>query len=187
MPSRSVRPLTPGRWDDFETLFGERGACAGCWCMFPLLGRKAWEAGKGRGNRRAMKQRVDSGVVPGLLAYEVDEPIGWIALAPRETYPLLERSRVMAPVDDEPVWSVVCFFVARQHRGRGVTVDLLNAAANYARQLGGRILEGYPVDPDKRAAPAFIWHGTAAAFRKAGFEEVVRRSPTRPLMRLELR
>lgn len=180
-------PLTPARWADFEALFGERGACAGCWCMFSLLSRKEWEAGKGAGNREAMKSRVDSGVVPGLLAYEGGEAVGWIALAARETYPLLERSRIMAPVDDEPVWSVVCFFVDRQHRGQGLSVALLNAAAEYARQRGARILEGYPVDPDKPTAPAFAWHGTASAFRKAGFEEVVRRSPTRPLMRRELR
>jgi GNAT superfamily N-acetyltransferase len=186
MTSLSFHPLTSSRWDDFAALFGERGACAGCWCMFPLLARKAWEAGKGEGNREAMRERVRSGVVPGLLAYEGDAPIGWIALAPRETYPLLERSRIMAPYDDKPVWSVVCFFIDRERRGKGLTVELLHAAADYAHQQGARVLEGYPVDPEKRTAPAFAWHGTAAAFRAAGFEEVERRSPTRPLMRRTL-
>lgn len=182
----SFHPLTSDRWGDFAALFGERGACAGCWCMFPLLARKEWEAGKGARNRKAMKKRVDSGVVPGLLAYEAGKPIGWIALAPRETYSLLERSRIMAPLDDEPVWSVVCFFIDRRHRGRGLSVKLLEAAAKYARKQGARILEGYPVDPEKPTAPAFAWHGAAPAFQRAGFEEVARRSPTRPLMRRRL-
>lgn len=187
MSKLAFHALTPSRWSDFEALFGERGACAGCWCMFPLLARKEWEAGKGERNRKAMKKRVDSRVVPGLLAYEGSEAVGWIALAPRETYPLLERSRVMAPLDDEPVWSVVCFFIDRKHRGRGLTVELLNAAADYAGEQGARILEGYPVDPDKPTSPAFIWHGTASAFTRAGFEEAERRSPTRPVMRRNLR
>lgn len=186
MASRAFHPFTPERWSDFETLFGERGACAGCWCMYSLISRKEWEAGKGESNRRAMKARVEGGSVPGVLAYEDDEPVGWIALAPRETYPLLERSRIMAPLDERPVWSVVCFYVDRKYRGRGLTVELLNAAADFARAQGAEILEGYPVDPDKATAPAFAWHGTASAFRKAGFEEMERRSPTRPLMRRRL-
>ena len=127
---------------------------------------------------------MDSGKVPGLLAYVGGDPIGWCAVAPRTAYPVLQRSRVLKPVDNEPVWSVACFFIARPYRGRGVSVKLLEAAARYARKRGARIVEGYPIEPRRGKVPdVFAWTGLAPAFRKAGFEEVLRRSPTRPIMR----
>ena len=183
----TVAPLEPARWADFVKLFGPRGACAGCWCMFPRLRTAEWRT-QGVSNRRSMKRIVDAGDPPGLLAYEGGEAVGWIAVAPRESYPRLERSRILKPVDEERVWSVMCFFVARDARGRGITVKLLRAACDHVAAQGGRILEGYPVDPKGgRYAPAFAWHGLAAAFRAAGFKEVARRSPGRPVMRKALR
>ncbi len=180
-------PLTPDRWRDLERLFGERGACGGCWCMWWRLTGKEFEAGKGEPNRRAMKKLVDAGAEPGILAYEGGEPVGWCALAPRASYGRLARSRILAPVDERPVWSVVCFFVDRRWRERGVSVALLEAAAAHARERGAELLEGYPVEPRKARAPAvFVYTGLAAAFRRAGFAEVARRSPTRPIMRREL-
>lgn len=183
----TVHPLTPDRWADFERLFGANGACGGCWCMWLRLPRKAFDAGKGAGNKRAMRNRVKDGAAPGLLAYDGGAPVGWVAVAPREEYPALERSRIMQPVDDRPVWSVTCFFVAKTHRNTGLTVELLEAAVAYVRGQGGRIVEGYPVEPNGEMAPAFAWHGLASAFRAAGFREVARRSPTRPLMRRTIR
>ncbi|MBI4467224.1 MAG: GNAT family N-acetyltransferase [Acidobacteria bacterium] len=139
---------------------------------------------RGPGNKRTLKRMVAAGKPPGLLAYANGQPIGWCALAPRAAYSGLERSRVLKPVDEKPVWSVVCFFVARPYRGRGLTVKLLGAAAAYARKQGARILEGYPVEPKRGRWPdAFAYTGTASAFRRAGFREVARRSATRPLMR----
>jgi GNAT superfamily N-acetyltransferase len=115
-------------------------------------------------------------------------PAGWVALAPREEYPLLARSRVLHPVDEKPVWSVVCFFIASAYRGHGLTVALLRAAATFAKRRGGWCLEGYPIDPPGEALPdTAAYHGLAASFRRAGFREVARRSPTRPIMRLQLR
>jgi GNAT superfamily N-acetyltransferase len=182
-----VHPVTPERWRDLERLFGERGACGGCWCMWWRLSRPEFERSKGAGNKRALEALVESGKVPGLLAYVDGEPAGWCALGPRESYPRLVRSRILKPVDEEPVWSVVCFFVDRPHRRRGMTVRLLRAAADHARERGASILEGYPVDPKGPELPdAFVWTGLAAAFRAAGFEEVARRSETRPVMRLAL-
>jgi GNAT superfamily N-acetyltransferase len=181
----AVRPLTPERWDDFVHLFGPRGACGGCWCMHWRLSRGDYERRKGAGNRDAMRRLVTRGApAPGVLGYMAGEAVGWCAVAPRDAYPRLGRSRVLRPVDDEPVWSVVCLFVAPPHRRRGVSVALLGGAAAFAEANGAAIVEGYPVDAGHGEMPAvFAWTGTAAAFRAAGFEEVARRSPSRPIMR----
>ncbi len=177
-------PLTPERWDDFERLFGPKGACAGCWCMFERVTRAEFERQKGQGNKEAMRAIVASGEVPGLLAYAEGEPVGWCSVEPREAYGSLARSRILKPVDEQPVWSVVCFFIAKGHRRQGVTVGLLRAAVDYARAHGARMVEGYPVEPKTKSMPdVFAWHGTAAAFRRAGFVEVARRAETRPIMR----
>jgi GNAT superfamily N-acetyltransferase len=177
-------PLTPERWADLEKLFGKRGACGGCWCMWWRLKRSEFELQKGEGNRRAMKRVVDSGEIPGILAYAKSQPIAWCSVAPREAYPALGRSRTLKRVDDEPVWSIVCFFVAKQFRGKGITGKLLRAAIEHVRKQGGNIVEGYPVEPKEGRIPdAFAYMGLASAFRKAGFVEVVRRSETRPIMR----
>jgi len=184
----TYHPLTPERWDDFERLFGARGACGGCWCMWWRVRAKEYEKSKGRGNRRAMKRLVGSGTVPGILAYRGEEPVGWCSVAPRGDFPRLGGSRILAPVDDRPVWSIVCLFVAKGWRRRGVSAGLVEAAVKYVRRNGGRIVEAYPVDPGGKAMPdAFAFHGIAATFRKARFKEVARRSPTRPVMRRVLK
>jgi GNAT superfamily N-acetyltransferase len=152
--------------------------------MWWRLARSEYEARKGEKNRRAFRKIVEAGEVPGILAYAGTEPVGWCAVAPREAFSGLERSRILARVGAEPVWSVVCFFVARPWRRKGVTVRLLEAAVAHAGAGGARIVEGYPVEPKEGKSPdAFVWTGLAAAFRAAGFEEVARRSPTRPIMR----
>ena len=183
----TVHPLTPDRWEGFERLFGLNGACGGCWCMWLRLPRKVFDAGKGAGNKKAMRTLVKTGAAPGLIAYDGRTPVGWVAVAPREEYPALERSRVMRRIDDRPVWSVTCFFVAKSHRNTGLTTKLLEAAVEHVRAQGGRIVEGYPIEPAAEMAPAFAWHGLASAFRAAGFKEVARRSPTRPVMRRSIR
>ena len=181
--SLSFHPLTSSRFADFERLFGPRGACGGCWCMFWKLRGKAFDENTGEPARQMQKSIVDSDIVPGLLAYQGGEPVGWVAVEPRSVYPRLAYSRVLKPVDDAEVWSVTCFFVAKQARRQGLTVELLNAAVDYVKDQGGKIVEGYPVDAKKDMPPVFIYHGTAAAFIKAGFVEVARRSETRPIMR----
>ena len=183
----AYHPLTPDRWGDFESLMGKRGACGGCWCMWWRVARSQFNKQKGEANRRAMKTIVDACEVPGILAYEGSEPIAWCSVAPRPAFPGLERSRILKPVDEEPVWSIACFFVAKKHRRKGVSVKLLEAAVAFAHERGGRIIEGYPVEPLKDQPDAFVWTGLAAAFRKAGFREVARRSESRPIMRYEER
>jgi GNAT superfamily N-acetyltransferase len=150
--------------------------------------RAEYEKKKGEANRRALKKRVTAGPPPGLIAYADGRPIGWCALAPREAYSTLARSRILAPVDDAQVWSVPCFFIAREVRRSGLTSKLLAAAAEYARKQGAKVLEGYPVEPKKGSMPdAFAFTGLVGAFKKAGFKEATRRSATRPIMRLGLK
>jgi GNAT superfamily N-acetyltransferase len=180
--------LTPERWSDFAALFGPRGACAGCWCTWPRLTHAEFRRATPEQRRAHTRRVVGTGEPPGLLAYDGDQAVGWIALAPRSSYRRLETSRVLAPVDEREVWSLPCFFIAKTHRGRGLTVALLEAACAFAASRGAEIVEGYPIDPRGTRKPAaFVWTGITAAFEKAGFREVERRSPSRPIMRRTLR
>lgn len=184
----AIHPLTPARWNDLVRLFGPRGAADGCWCMWPRLVAGEYRRRRGASNQRAFHRLVESGPPPGVLAYVDGEPAGWCAIAPRHRLARLERSRVMAAVDDKPVWSVTCFFIGRGHRGRGLTVRLLRAAMKLAAAHGGWLVEGYPTEPRGKRPPAvFIWTGLRATFERAGFREVARRSPTRPVMRRAVR
>jgi GNAT superfamily N-acetyltransferase len=179
-------PLTPERWLDLEKLFGERGACGGCWCMVWRLPRAEWEAARGDGNKRAFRELVRNNAQPGVLAYVGNEPVGWCAVAPREDYIWLKRSRVLAAVDERPVWSISCLFVTRPYRRQGVSVKLIKAATEFARSQGAEVVEAYPVVPYTDAMPAaFAWTGTLSAYEAAGFREVARRSDARPIMRRE--
>lgn len=184
-PALEFHPLTLDRWRDVEALFGERGACGGCWCMYWRRRRSEFEAGKGDANRRAFREIVAAGEpAPGILAYIDERPIGWCAIAPREDYPRFEASRILKPVDETPVWSVSCFFVAKPFRRRGASVPLLRAAVEFAARHGATAIEGYPTEPGSDAVPAaFAWTGFAGTFRDAGFVEVARRSERRPIMR----
>src|ERR1044071_787833 len=179
----SFKPLKRNLWTDFEELFGPNGACAGCWCMFWKLRGKAYEEARGYETRQIHKSIVDSGVATGLLAYLHGEVVGWIAVEPRDAYPRLAHSRALKPVDDQPVWSVTCFFVAKQFRRKGIAVEMLKAAVENVKKQGGKIVEGYPVAAQKDMPAPFIYTGTASAFRQAGFREVARRTPTRPIFR----
>jgi GNAT superfamily N-acetyltransferase len=176
--------LTPSRWRDLETLFGARGACGGCWCMAWRLPHSKWAQQKGTRNRNALRRIVKTGPPPGVVAYAGRQPVGWCALAPREQYVALGRSRVLAPLDAQPVWSISCFFVEKSFRKRGVSVALLRAAAAFAKKRGAKILEGYPYDYRAAKMPdVFVWTGLPGTFLKAGFSEAARRSPTRPILR----
>jgi GNAT superfamily N-acetyltransferase len=186
MSKLTYHPLTPDRWSDFETLFGNNGACGGCWCMAWRLTTKEFKEKQGAPNHRAMKKIVQAQTPPGLLAYDGNEPVGWIAFAPREVFVRLQGSRILAPVDDQPVWSIVCFFIRKDHRNQGLSAELLKAAAKLAKKNKAKILEGYPHDLKKDLPPPFVWTGLVSAFHKAGFEEVARRSAARPIMRLKL-
>ncbi len=179
----SFKPLKRNLWTDLEELFGSNGACAGCWCMYWKLRGKEYDEAKGSETRQMHKSIVDSGTVTGLLAYLHGEVVGWVAVEPRSSYPKLDHSRALKPVDDQPVWSVTCFFVAKKYRRKGITVELLKAAVEHVRGQGGRIVEGYPVHTKQDMPAPFIYTGTASAFQQAGFQEVARHTATRPIFR----
>ena len=138
-------------------------------------------------NKDELRQLVRSGHVPGLVGCVDGTPVGWISLGPREDYHKLARSRIMKPVDDTPVWSIVCTYVAMAYRGKGHQHRLLAAAVDYARHQGVRTLEAYPVDKPERSHDDFMFFGSRSLYERAGFREVVRRSPTRVVMRRRLR
>jgi GNAT superfamily N-acetyltransferase len=154
--------------------------------MFWRVPRKQWDAQRGDGNKTALRKIVTAGGwAPGILAYAGRQPVGWCAIAPRKQYVALERSRILKPIDDQPVWSISCLFVKRTHRRLGVSALLLKAAVEYAARQGATIVEGYPVEPATAKMPdPFLWHGVPSAFKAAGFHEVLRRSQTRPIMRV---
>lgn len=183
----SFKPLTLKIWKDFEELFGANGACAGCWCMYWKMKRKEYDEKRKNGRTKsAVKKIVKSGTIPGLVAYHKGTPVGWIAIEPRDAYPVLNNSRILQPVDDKPVWSITCLFVNKDYRRMGVSEYLIKSAAEYAKKKKAKIVEAYPVEPKTdKAAPPFIFTGVASAYINAGFKEVVRRSETRPVMRLE--
>jgi GNAT superfamily N-acetyltransferase len=144
---------------------------------------KAFTDNTGDTLRQMQKSIVDSKVVPGLIAYAEGYPVGWVAVEPRSAYPKLAHSRVLLPVDDQEVWSITCFFVAKDYRRKGVTIELIKAAVNHVKKEGGKIVEGYPVETSDNMPAPFIYTGTASAFQKAGFKEVARNAPTRPIFR----
>lgn len=182
-----LRPVSPERFADLDAVFRARGCSVakGCYCMYYRVTHAEYRQ-IGRGVRDAMRGLVEGGSVTGLIGYLGGEPVGWVSLGPREEHRRLETSKVMARVDDEPVWSVVCFVVPSAHRGRGVAAALLRGAIAYARERGARWLEAYPVDLEAAPGQQQLWFGTASMFREAGFTELARRKPGRPVYRLRL-
>lgn len=176
-------PLTLDKWNDLEQLFGENGVCGGCWCMWWRLTRKKFTEQLGNTNKRAFKKIVKSGEIPGIIAYSKGKPVGWISIAPREQFPALERSQTLKRIDDKPVWSIVCFFIDKPFRKKGITRLLIENALDYAKENGANIVEGYPVEPFKKMSDASAYTGTKSTFIKEGFIEVTRRPSKRTIMR----
>ena len=154
--------------------------------MWFRLPRRDWVAGRGAGNKRALRKRMSAGAAPGIIAYAGRKPVGWVALAPREEYVRLAASRTLKPIDARPVWSISCFFIARPYRGRGLMTQLIEAAASFAHTRGATLLEGYPTSPKGRTSDAFLYTGTYGAFVRAGFDVAARPSKAAVILRRAL-
>jgi len=187
----TVLPLTPERWPDLESVFKAKGCSVarGCWCMFYRRSGTRGPLPTGltaaRANRAELKALVDAGKPPGLVGYRRKVPVGWVSLGPREQFARLKRSPVRKAVDDQPVWSIICFVVPSGYRGQGVAQALLAGAIAYAKRQGATLLEAYPVDRVGRSDDDDMWFGSKSMYDSAGFKEVARRRPERPIVRLE--
>ena len=192
--SDAVRPVTADRWEDLAALFGPSGAFSHCWCTWWRQTATEFSSGieaKGAANRALMHDIVEAGSEPGMLAYRDGRPVGWISVAPRTQFGRILRSRRIGPdpeeAADDRVWSVVCFWIPRRERGRGVANDLLTAAVDHARARGARALEAYPVDTAGGRHPAAnLFTGTLSMFQRAGFQEVDRPRGAQLVMRRDL-
>lgn len=187
----TVRPLTPELWPDLEAIFEAKGCsiARGCWCMFYRESAKpSVPAGvkPAAYRKRQLKKLASTDPPAGLIGYHGKTPVGWVSLGPRADYTKLQRSPVMKPVDDLPVWSIVCFVVPSEFRHQGVASALLHGAIDYAAKRGVKLVEAYPIDKMTRSVDEWMWHGAKSMYDKAGFVEVARRKPQRPVMRLGL-
>ncbi len=180
----SIKPLTLQNWSDIEALFTAKGCSVAkwCWCVHYRFAKAAMP----KDRRAALKKLAKGEPPPGLIAYRGKQPVGWVSLGPRAAFERLETSRVMKAVDEAPVWSVICFVVPAAERGQGVAQALLDGAIAYARKQKVKVLEAYPIDKPQVSTPMSMWFGAASMFRHAGFVEVARRKPERPVMRLAL-
>jgi len=181
----TIEPLSRKNWAQFVELFGERGACGNCWCMYFRLKKDEFVAGKqDDGNKNSMKELVWEGAPTGVLGMYEGQAVGWCAFAPREDTPKLANSRVHKPIDDEKVWSITCFFIHKEFRRMGLSVAMLKGITDYARKQKIKIIEAYPTIPTQPALPdSFAWIGLYKSFERAGFKIVDRTSKNRPMVR----
>jgi GNAT superfamily N-acetyltransferase len=175
-----ARLLTPQRFTDIEQVFGVAGAAHRCFCIH-------WRRPDGgfldqRSTRDRFADRVAEGRAPGLIGYLAEVPVGWVQVGPRDEFPTLERSRLFKPADDVESWSINCFVTRVGYRRRGIATTLLSAAVAFARDEGASLIEGYPVDGE-RASAVDYFVGTLGMFQEEGFVEILRRDPTRPIVR----
>ena len=181
----TFEPLTKGNWAKFVQLFGNKGACGNCWCIYYRLPKANYAEGKvDDGNKEAMRNLVYDNKPTGILGFYEGQPIAWCAFAPREHFIKLEKSRVHKRIDDLPVWSIPCFFIDKAFRRQGVSVELLKGVIRYAKENNIPIIEAYPTTPTTESiADSFAWIGLYKSFERAGFEIVDRTSKNRPMVR----
>ncbi|MDX3808633.1 GNAT family N-acetyltransferase [Bosea thiooxidans] len=188
----AVWPLTPERWGDLEDLFGPQGPSYGCWCNHFRMPQRLRMPLLGAGARQLFEERVRRGPPPGVLAYADDEAVGWLQVGPRAHVPEWNNPRRAstplpdAPAEDERNWAASCFFVRKGFRGKGVTGALLAGAVAFARESGARLVEAAAMDNRDKRSPEGLYVGPESVFRRAGFVEVARQKPGRPLLRLML-
>lgn len=187
MAEHVIRPLTGETWDALTGLFGPGGASNGCWCQYWRLGPRYRDRARDLNREDLEFEARRASRAPGLLALDGAAAVGWCRVGPRAALPWLDRARGLGAVDGVAVWSVPCFFVAREHRGRGVAGELIEAAVAFARDAGAVALEAYPIDTTVPSHTRNTFSGVAESFFAHGFTEAARRRPDRPVVRLALR
>lgn len=183
----SFQELTSRNWKQYEELMGEKGGCGNCWCMYFRIPTKEFQENKPNGNKKLMKQLVKKNKPVGLIAFLSKQPVGWLALAPREDYMKIENSRVFKRIDDKPVWSISCFFIKKEYRHKGLSGQLIKGVVEFAKKKKIKVLEAYPAIPYAEKVPhPFLWVGVLSSFLKNGFTIVKQNSKSRAMVRLEL-
>jgi GNAT superfamily N-acetyltransferase len=183
----TFEPLTKTNWSKFVQLFGKKGACGNCWCMYYRLNKTDFIEGKiDEGNKDAMQSLVLENKPTGVLGFYEGQPIAWCAFAPREDFIKLKKSRVHKRIDNKPVWSVPCYFIDKNFRRQGVSVEILKGVMKYAKENHISIIEAYPTIPTKEPLPdSFAWIGLYKSFERAGFKIVDQTSKNRPMVRYD--
>ncbi|UCC12906.1 MAG: GNAT family N-acetyltransferase [candidate division WOR-3 bacterium] len=177
-------PVTRDLWDDFCSLFSQAGVQNGCWCMYWRIRRTEFQRQYGHVNKKAMKRLIVSGVIPGILAFHEGSAVGWCSVASREDFPVLDRSPVLKRIDKKPVWSITCFFISKNYRHGNMMRSLIQASVRYAKQQGAKIIEAYPIRPERIHDPRpEMYRGTVSIFSRVGFVIAAQRTRTRPIMR----
>ncbi len=185
------KELKADLWPALETLFGDKGACGGCWCMWWRVerGGRLWEETKGEPARQQMKHLVISGKARGILAFDGDRAIGWCSFGRRVDFPRIERSKAYRRDDTKGMWCINCFFIDRKYRKQGIARGLLGAAVKAIKRRKAKVIEAYPVTTTldgKKLPPAFSFPGPLNLYEEFGFKEIQRLAKTKPLVRLEL-
>ncbi len=180
----TVRPLTPDLWPAIEDLFGDSAVCQRCWCMYWRTGA-AYRTTPSKDNKAAFRKVVKAGPPPGLIALDGSLAVGWCQLTPRVALPQLAREWRLKNVDDQPVWSISCFYVRKSYRRSGVNAALIEAALKAAKRAKAPALEAYPFD--RELSPSSTSTGFASTFTRLGFKTVARHIPARPIMRHDLK
>jgi GNAT superfamily N-acetyltransferase len=187
-----VVPLTPEHWPALEELFGPQGPCYGCWCNHFRMPQRLRKPLLGEGARQLFEERVEKGPPPGVLAFAGNVAVGWLQIGPRAHVSEWNNPRRAstplpdAPAEDERNWAASCFFVRRGYRGKGVTTALLAGGLDFARASGARLVEAAAMDNAEKRSTEGLYVGPQSVFQRAGFTEVARQKPGRPLMRFIL-
>ena len=187
-----IRPLTPDLWPAFEDLFGKQGACYGCWCTYFRLPPAARKANDSQQKKEIIRERIQAGPPPGVLAFDDGQAIGWMQIGPRADVPEWNNAgRGSAPVAagdafDPSVWAISCFFLRSKARGKGLSHGLVSSGLVFARENGARFVDACPIDRSKSSRSVGLFVGSTRVFEKAGFSKLVERKAGRPLMRYAL-
>ena len=192
MAQITIEPATPARFDDAQHALTGGGDGRHCQCQWWTITNAQFNALSTDERRELLRDEIESGPPPALIAYVDGEAAGWVRVGPRTAQVRLSRTKLFAaseePWNDDTVWAVSCFVVRKEHRGAGLNAHLLDAAIAFARDGGARVVEAYPVDPTlgRKKSSNDLYHGVVSTFLSAGFREIARPSPDRPIMALDL-